>query len=309
MKILRKGSLIVATGAIITLGLGGLVLAATTTVNMGTANNFSVLAGTAITNATTSTISGNIGLSPSAGSNITGLTAADVSGKIYAADATGPAGSISNPGLMTTAKNDLTTAYLDAAGRTPTNTYVTTDNQLGGLTLTDGVYRFPHATTANLTAANPLVLDGQNDPNSVFIFQATSDLVTASGSTVSLINGAQACNVFWQVSSSATLGSGSTFVGNILALTSITATTGTNINGKLLARNGAVVLQSNTISGATCAANGTPLVTDTTTVPSLPNTGTSITDYKALWTVIALGLAATMTTFYALTLSQKKHTK
>jgi hypothetical protein len=119
-----------------------------------------------------------------------------------------------------------------------------------------------------------LTLDAEGDPNAVFVFQAGSSLITASGSTVSLINGAQACNVFWQVGSSATLGTNSTFSGTILALTSITATTGSTITGRILARNGAVTLDTNSITTPVCAAAPpTPTATSTPTATATP-TGT-----------------------------------
>jgi hypothetical protein len=108
------------------------------------------------------------------------------------------------------------------------------------------------AGTLGLTGT--LTLDAQGDANAVFIFQAASTLITAPASTVRLINGAQACKVFWQVGSSATLDTTTTFVGNILALTSITANTGATVNGRLLARNGAVTLDTNTITRANCTA-------------------------------------------------------
>ena len=260
------------------LGLGGFASAAMDPVNLGTANNFTILAGTKITNTGPSVITGNTGLSPAAGSFYAGLTTTHVTGTIYAVDTSGPAGSISDPGMLTIAKNDLTAAYLDAAGRTATNTFVATDNQLGGRTLTSGVYAFGHANTANLTAATPLILDGQGDSNAIFIFQASSDLITASGSVVTLTGGAQPCNVFWQVTSSATLGSGSTFVGNILALTSIGLNTEANVDGKLLARNGAVTLDDNDITGNACATNNTGSTGTTTIIPKLPNTGADMGD-------------------------------
>ena len=260
--------------------------ATTTTVNLGTAQNFAVLGGTAVTNIPTSVITGNVGLSPAAGSNYAGLTSTEVTGTIYAVDGSGPAGSVSNLALLTIAKNNLTTAYLDAAGRTPTQTFTTTDNQLGGQTLTSGVYAFGHATTANLTSASPLTLDAQGDPNAVFIFQASSDLIAGSGSVVRLINGAQACNVFWQVSSSATLGTGSTFVGTIMALTSITVTTDVTIQGRVLARNGAVTLDFDTITSAICATGGT----------TLPNTnGITVASKNISWNILILAFASIST--------------
>jgi hypothetical protein len=139
--------------------------------------------------------------------------------------------------------------------------------ELGGTTKTAGVYDSADGTFG---ITGTLTLDAQGDPNAVFIFKTASTLITAGASSVVLVNDAQACNVFWQVGSSATLGTNSTFNGNILALTSITLTTGANVNGRVLARNGAVTLDTNTITKATCAApvvapTPTPEVTPTTT--------------------------------------------
>jgi hypothetical protein len=115
-----------------------------------------------------------------------------------------------------------------------------------------------------LSIAGTVTLDGQNDPSSVWIFQATSSLVTASSSTVAFVNGAQPCNVFWQVTSSASLGSGSSFAGTILALTSITMANGVTVNGRALAQNGTVTLINDTITPSTCAAAAaTPAATAT----------------------------------------------
>lgn len=260
-------------------GFGSRALAVTA-VGLGTTDGFAVLAGQHITDVPSSVITGNVGLSPAAGTFITGLTTAELSvgSFIYTVDGTGPTGNVNNPSLLTTAKNDLTTAYTDAAGKTPvTNTFVAADNQLGGQTLTPGVYAFGHASTANITAASPLTLDGQGNAAAVFVFQASSDLVTASGSTVRLINGAEACNVFWQVSSSATFGTGSTFVGNVFALTSITDNGSSTFYGRLLARNADVILNKTTITKQTCSAAAIAAAaatsTTTTTTPKLPNTG------------------------------------
>jgi hypothetical protein len=116
------------------------------------------------------------------------------------------------------------------------------------------VYVFGHAATANITAASPLTLNGQGNANAVSVFQASSDLVTAFGSVVQLVNGAQACNVYWDVGSSATLSSSSTFVGTVMALTSATLDTAATVKGRILARNGAVTLDANTITvPAPCA--------------------------------------------------------
>jgi uncharacterized repeat protein (TIGR01451 family) len=140
------------------------------------------------------------------------------------------------------AQNDLTTAYNDAAAESVTGTIAT---ELGGTTETPGVYNSA-AGTFGITGT--LTLDAQGNPNAIFIFQAASTLITASASNVVLVNGAQASNVFWVVGSSATLGTGSTLQGTILALTSITVTTGATINGQALARNGAVTLDTNQIT-------------------------------------------------------------
>jgi len=173
------------------------------------------------------------------------------------------------------AKVDLVTAYNDAASRGPTTTVAT---ELGGQTLTEGVYASA-AGTFGITGT--LTLDAQGDPNAVFVFQMASTLVTASASSVNLINGAEACNVFWQVGSSATLGTDSSFSGNILALTSITLTTGATVEGRALARNGAVTLDTNTITRAVCSSPATTTTTTTTTTPGDTTTTTTPGDTTA----------------------------
>jgi hypothetical protein len=221
---------------------------ASTAISLGTAAQFAVLAGTAVTNVPTSSITGGVGLSPAAGTSYTGLTGAEVQGTIYSVNAAGPSGYVTNPALLTSAKNSLTAAFTTAAGLTPTSSFGAGDNQLGGKTLTAGVYAFGHAASANLTAAQPLTLNGHGNPNAKFVFQASSNLVTSSDSVVKLINGAQACNVYWVVQSSATLGSASSFVGTIMALTSATLASTASVQGRVLARNGDVTLDSNTIT-------------------------------------------------------------
>lgn len=202
-------------------------------VNLGTAASFAILAGSGITNTGPTTITGNVGTFPNPSE--TGFGSVTIIGTNHVDDA-----------VTQGAKNDLTTAYNDAAGRVP---FTVVAGDLGGQTLAPGVYQ----SASSLGLTGTLTLDAQGDPDAVFIFQMGSSLTTASASNVALINGAQACNVFWQVGSSATLGTGSTFQGTIMALTSITATTGAVVNGRLLARNGAVTLDTNTITVTICA--------------------------------------------------------
>ncbi len=198
---------------------------------LGSAATFAVLAGATVSNTgATTTITGDIGLSP--GSSITGIPAGQpVGGAIHISDA--PA---------VNAQSNLTTAYNDLAGRACGTNMTSLD--LGGRTLPAGVYCFN--STAGLTGA--LVLDGGGNPNAVFVFQVASALTTASNSAVTLIGGANANNVYWQVSSSATIGTGSTFKGNIVALQSITLGTGASLSGRALARNGSVTMSSNAVS-------------------------------------------------------------
>ena len=193
---------------------------------------FSVLAGSAVTNTGSTTISGDVGISP--GTAVTGFPPGLASGTIHIADS-----------AAAQAQAALTAGYIDAAGRAG-GTSVSGD--LVGRTLTPGVYK----STSSLAISGDVTLDGAGNPGAVFIFQIGSTLTTGSGSHVVLANGATACNVFWQVGSSATLGTNSEFKGNILALTSITITTGVNLQGTALARNGAVTLDSNVITGCTC---------------------------------------------------------
>jgi hypothetical protein len=141
---------------------------------------------------------------------------------------------------------------------------------LTGLTLTQGVYCVG-AAASNLTGT--LVLDAQGNSSAVFVFEMSSTLITSPGSTVSLINSANACSVEWQVSSSATLGSGTTFVGNILALTAITLNSGANLTGRALARNAAVTLNTNNVSFAACGAPVVPPPFPPPGVPTLPQIG------------------------------------
>ncbi len=262
----RLRSLAVPLSTVATLGsvvLLGLVVgapsaaAAQPPVGLGTATPFAVLGGSTVTNTGPSVLSGDLGVYP--GSAITGFPPGTViNGTQHAADA-----------VALQAQSDVTTAYNDAAGRSPV---VTESSDLGGQTLAPGVYQAASA----LSLTGTVTLNGGGDPSAVFIFQAGSTLITASSSTVSLIDGAQACNVFWQVGSSATLGTTTTFVGTILALTSASLDTGATVQGRVFARNGAVTLDDNTITQPTCAAT-TSTTTSTTTAGGAATTTSGTT--------------------------------
>jgi LPXTG-motif cell wall-anchored protein len=225
-------ALVLALGAVVGSGANA---AGAPTVALGTAASFAVLAGSGITNTGSSVINGDVGSYPPP-PGVGGFPPGLVTGTNHGGDA-----------VTQGAKTDLTTAYLDAAGRSPTTIIPT---ELGGTIVLPGFYGSAAGTfgiTGNVT------LDAQGDPNSVFVFQMASTLTTATGSSVSFIGGAQSCNVFWQVGSSATLGGATHFKGTILALTSITLVTGATIDGRALARNGAVTLDTNTITPSPCA--------------------------------------------------------
>jgi hypothetical protein len=207
--------------------------AAATNVPLGTADSFAVLAGAGTTDTGPTTINGDIGTYPTTSMTVTGSET--VNGTNHAGDA-----------VTQQAKTDLVTAYNDAAGQGPTSPIVA---DLGGQTLTPGVYN--SGSSIGLTGA--LTLDAGGNPNAVFVFQAGSTLTTASSSQVNLTNGAQSCNVFWQIGSSATLGTGSSFRGTVIAMDSITVTTGVTVDGRVLARNGAVTLDNDTITASHCA--------------------------------------------------------
>jgi hypothetical protein len=206
--------------------------AATAPVDLGTAASFAVLAGTTVTNTGSSVITGDLGVSP--GSAVTGFPPGTVLGAEHKADA-----------VALHAQSDLTTAYNDAAGRTPATSV---SGDLVGKTLVPGVYK----STSSLGLTGAVTLNAQGDPSAVFIFQVASTLITGSASHVDLTGGAQACNVFWQVGSSATLGTTTTFAGTIMAEATVSLDTGATLNGRALALTGAVTLLSNPVNVPVC---------------------------------------------------------
>jgi hypothetical protein len=245
----RIAPILVVTAAVVA-GAWPTAAFAATQPRLGTALNFAAIAGSTITNTGPTVIKGNVALSP--GSAITGFPPG-ISAVRNIADAN-----------AVKAKTDLVTAFIDAASAPSTSNL--TGKNLGGLNLTAGVYSF--SSSAQLTGK--LTLSGTG----VFIFRIGSALTTATASAVLLRNGAQACAVYWEVGSSATLGSATQFQGNLMALTSITMVTGANIiTGRAMARNGALTLDTNQITppSGTCTAASTTRTT--TSTPTTPSTG------------------------------------
>ncbi len=246
------------------------------TVPLATSANYSVLAGQTVTNTGPSVLAESVGLYP--GTSVPGF----------------PPGIVNAPATIEVAtpvalqaQSDLVTAYDNAAGRSVE--FTQTNPDLVGQTLIPGVYA--GSSKAPLSLSGQLVLDGQNNGSAVFIFQTDSTLITSSGSTIELINGASECNVFWQVGSSATLGSGSVFVGNILALTSVTVETGVVVHGRALARNGAVTLDNDVFTQPSCTpSTATAAPTTSTTAPATTAPATT-----APATTVPAGVAPTST--------------
>jgi hypothetical protein len=199
-------------------------------VELGSASRFAVLAGSTVTSAGITTVTGDLGSGP--GTAVEGFPPGTVSGTIHAGDP-----------VAAQAEADLTTAYDDAAGRT--STPITVAGNIGGQTLAPGLYK---STSSLAISSGDLTLDAQGDANAVFIFQMASTLTTTSGRQVILRGGAKASNVYWQVGSSATLGTTTLFEGTILAQISITLQTGATLHGRALARIGAVTLDANSVT-------------------------------------------------------------
>lgn len=263
MKILNKmhlTSLFVSLLLMVIVVNSTMVMAAQPTVNLGTTSTYAVLAGSTITNTGTTTINGsaggnitgnvggNVGIYP--GTVFTGRASTTISGAVHLADS-----------AAIKAKEDLVSAYDDAAGRKPVTRI---PSELGETTLKPGIYDSADGT---FQITGKLTLDAENDPNGLFVFKTNSTLITASNSSISLLNKARFCRTFWKVGSSATLGTNSHFVGHIFALDSITANTGATVQGQLLARNGAVTLDNNVITNGFCDVTSN-IIKESTVTPN-----------------------------------------
>jgi Ice-binding-like len=218
-------------------------------VNLGTAGNYVILAKTGISTTGTTSITGNLGISPAAASFITGFgliadssntfsTSSLVTGKIYASDYVPP-----TPSIMTTAVSDMQTAYVDAAGRTNPDATELGAGNIDGMTLTPGLYKW--GTGLNIPTG--VTLDCQGNANAVFIFQVGQTLTVGNGAIVTLANGCQAKNIFWQVAGQTTLGTTANFEGIILDQTAIVLNNGATLQGRALAQS-AVTLIANSVT-------------------------------------------------------------
>jgi hypothetical protein len=234
--------------------------AMTTPVELGAASSLAVLAGAGITNTAAvpyTVVNGDMGACPTA--TITGFPPGMLNGTLVSAPD------------CSAAQADVATAYAAAVALTPTTPWPPITD-LGGRTLTTGVHNSP----SSFGIGGTLTLDGENDPNAVFVFQAGSTLITGVNSHVVLVNGAQACNVFWQVASSVTLGVDSTFAGSLLVASAITVNTGVVVEGRLLAIGAAITLDSNTVTRPACAPTGS------LTIAQTPTAGTALVEDTAV---------------------------
>lgn len=214
-------------------------------VNLRSAENFVILAKTAINNSPTSAITGDVGISPAAASFITGLslidatgyaTSSQVTGRVYAADMASP-----TPTTLTIAVNDMVLAYDDAAGRSNPDFNELASGNIGGKTLVPGLYKW----TNTVTAPTNLVISGS--ATDIWIFQIAGDLTVSSGVEITLSGGAKAENIFWQVAGEVSLGTTSSFKGVILSMTGITLKTNAAFTGRALAQT-AVILDINAVT-------------------------------------------------------------
>jgi hypothetical protein len=246
---------IVAAGALALLAVPAGALAAP--VDLATADPFVVLAGTTVTNTGPSVLNGDLGVAP--GKAITGFgLPAVVNGATHEGDE-----------VASQAQLDLTNAYNVAAGQPVAPADDLSGTNLGNRKLGPGAYRY----TSEALMTGALTLDAEGDPNAQFVFEIGSELTTESASSVILVNGASPCNVYWQVGSSADIGTTTTFVGNLMALTSISLKNGATVDGRMLARNGQVSLINNVLTKPLCATG--PTVPPVVVTPGGPESGTS----------------------------------
>lgn len=329
MKKFMKVSVLVVLVAVLGLGLNVNIAKAATSPTLGTADSFAILSATNITNVPPSVITGDVGLSPATGVGI-GLTAVQVNGVIYSVDAAGPAGRVTNPGLLTTAQADNLAAFnaLSAVPNVACNPVYAVGTgpvDLGGATLVPGVY-----CADAFELSGTLTLDDTGAADGVWIFRSElSTLITSAGSVakVQFLTGVGSpCNVWWKVASSATLNTGTEFIGNILAYASISMKTGATLDGRALVQTAAVTLEKNTINNAMCVAStvvkhrktatstttsspsATPTagVTSTPTIaPQLPNAGTTPRANTAYTIFILISLVTVLTSIY---IARKKQT-
>jgi hypothetical protein len=244
----RRAGVLIAAGLVFAMLPA---VASASAVNLGTASPFVVLAASAATNTGSSVLDGDLGVY--AGTSLSGFGAATVNGATHDDDA-----------VAGIAQSDARTAYNVAAGQPVPVDLTGTD--LGNLTLLPGAYKF--SSSAQLTGQ--LTLDGAGNPDAQFVFEIGSTLTTASGSSVKLIDGASPCNIYWQVGSSATLGTTTAFAGNVLAHDSISLDHAATVQGRLLALGGAVTLIDNTINASMCGTSTTPPPGSTPTKGTTP---------------------------------------
>src|SRR5260221_5349577 len=199
-------------------------------VSLGSSSTIAMLAGSSVTNTGATNVTGDMGLSP--GTSVGGFPPGILTGTLHV-----------NDNIATQAKLDLTAAYNDAAGRTATD-IVTLSGNVGGLTLTPGLYK---STSSLAISSGDLTFDAKGNADAVFVIQIASSLTTTSGRKVILSGGALASHIFWQVGSSATFGTTSVFKGTVLAMQSITLNTGATLDGRALARTGGITMAGNTI--------------------------------------------------------------
>ena len=209
-------------------------------VNLGAAGTFAILSKTGITDVYASAVNGNVGTSPITGAALL-LSCTEVTGRMFVVDAAGPACATNDAPFLTTSVLDMETAYLDAEGRgSPTATELGA-GEIGGMTLTPGLYKWG----SGLLITNDVTLAG--GPNDVFIFQVAGTLNEGNGARVTLTGGALPKNIFWQVAGAVTIGTTAHFEGVVLAKTNIAVNTGASVNGRLLAQT-AVTLQMNAVT-------------------------------------------------------------